>query len=47
MADPDAPVVAELWERYAAHEQSKSAQERAMGTVTALVADAWRDRLAR
>jgi hypothetical protein len=47
MADPDAPVTAELWERFAAHEQSRGARERAMGAATALVADAWRDRLAR
>jgi hypothetical protein len=46
MADPDAPVTAELWERFAAHEQSKSAQERAMGTVVDLVATAWAARRA-
>jgi hypothetical protein len=39
-------VADELWVRFAAHEPTKTARERALGTVVALVADAWRDRLA-
>jgi hypothetical protein len=44
IADPDAAVAAELWERYAAPRPSKTAQERAHGRAVALVADAWAER---